>query len=84
VDASLIANSRRGWHGLAVGDSSTFVRPGERQVFGPAGSKADIDDEHGVVRSVMDPRSIVRCGRTDYERCSGEGLTGGYIDRARE
>lgn len=48
--ASIIAESRRGWHELAVGGSPTFVLPDGRQVSGPASGEADIDEDHGVVR----------------------------------
>ena len=49
--ASVIADSRRGWHDLKVAGSPTFVLPGGRQVSNPAAGRADIDKEWGVVRS---------------------------------
>ncbi|HZS87060.1 MAG TPA: DsbA family protein [Chloroflexota bacterium] len=62
--AGVIAESRRGWHELAVGGSPTFVLPDGRQVSGPASGEADIDEEHGVVRRyepfVGDPLAVFR------------------------
>ena len=49
--ASVIAESRRGWHELKVEGSPTFVLPGGRQVSYPGTGHADIDEERGIVRS---------------------------------
>jgi predicted DsbA family dithiol-disulfide isomerase len=49
--ASVIADSRRGWHTLKVGGSPTFVLPNGRQISNPAAGDADIDEQRGVVRS---------------------------------
>ena len=49
--ASVIADSRRGWHALKVGGSPTFVLPSGRQITSPAAGDADINEERGIVRS---------------------------------
>ena len=62
--AGVIADSRRGWHELKVNGSPTFVLPSGRQVSGPAGGEADIDEEQGVVRGYVpfegDPLAVFR------------------------
>lgn len=49
--ATVLAESRRGWHDLKVNGSPTFVLPDGSQVSNPAAGTADIDAEHGVMRS---------------------------------
>ena len=62
--ASVIADSRRGWHTLKVGGSPTFVLPSGRQISNPAAGDADIDEQRGVVRRYTpyagDPLAIFR------------------------
>jgi len=62
--AGVIDDSRQGWHELKVKGSPTFVLPGGRQVSGPAGGEADIDEEQGVVRGYVpfegDPLAVFR------------------------
>lgn len=62
--ASVIAESRRGWHELRVNGSPTFVLPDGRQVSDLASGEADIDEEQGVVRSYVpfegDPLAVFR------------------------
>jgi len=62
--ASVIADSRRGWHELQVPGSPTFVLPSGRQVSNPAAGDADIDEERGVLRAYTpfdgDPLAVFR------------------------
>jgi predicted DsbA family dithiol-disulfide isomerase len=62
--ASVIADSRRGWHELKVNGSPTFVLPSRRQVTSPGLGEADIDEERAVVRGYTpyagDPLAAIR------------------------
>ncbi len=62
--AQVISDSRQGWHVLNVPGSPTFVLPDGTQIHNPGGGDAEIDEEHGEVRSYTpprgDPRDLVR------------------------
>lgn len=48
--ATVLAESRRGWHELKVKGSPTFVLPDGSRLSNLAAGVADIDDEHGAMR----------------------------------
>jgi predicted DsbA family dithiol-disulfide isomerase len=62
--ASVLAESRRGWHELKVDGSPTFVLPDGRQIANPGAGDAEIDEERGVVRGYTpfagDPLAVLR------------------------
>ena len=62
--ATVIEDSRRGWHELKVNGSATFVLPDGRQVTNPAIGGIDFDEEHLELRSYTpyegDPLAVYR------------------------